>query len=285
MLKTRSLTVAALFVTASMAASLVEAESTQGDWCEQQWEIVSGDPGEGLQPSYKDILARWQQYGGKCAGSVAYEARLAILYAQMNEPAKAREVLKKVAGKKSDYDHLVEIASLQTEMSEVFADNRGDKRPQMKALEGKYAAFVRKYPNFIPGYSMLGGIQSALDEHPEAIQTLIAGLNNTPKDKRRSPNLWSMYRNLAISYAGIGDYRKALGAADVAYELKKGISSDRYFMYAMAKACAATEDFKAAQDVLNVVAARVPEVKNDPKFQSTVRFLADKIQESKQQQK
>ncbi len=49
-LKTSSLIVAALFVTASMAASLVEAESTQGDWCEQQWEIVSGDPGEGLQP-------------------------------------------------------------------------------------------------------------------------------------------------------------------------------------------------------------------------------------------
>ncbi len=203
----------------------------------------------------------------------------------MNEPAKARELLKKVAGKKSDYDHLVEIASLQTETSELFADNRGDKRPQMKALEGKYAAFVRKYPNFIPGYSMLGGIQSALDEHHEAIQTVIAALNNTPKDKRRSSNLWSMYRNLTISFAETGDYRKALGAADVAYELKKGISSDRYFMYALAKADAATGNFKGAQDALNVVAARVPEVKNDPKFQSTVRFLADKIQESKQQKK
>ncbi len=85
---------AALCLMSSLGAPMVEA-STQGDWCEQQWEIVSGDPSEGLQPSYKDILARWQQYGGKCAGSVAYEARLAILYAQMNEPAKAREVLKK----------------------------------------------------------------------------------------------------------------------------------------------------------------------------------------------
>ena len=105
---------------------------------------------------------------------------------------------------------------------------------------------------------------------------MIAGLNNTPKDKRRSPNLWSMYRNLTISFAETGDYRKALGAADVAYELKKGISSDRYFMYALAKADAATGNFKGAQDALNVVAARVPEVKNDPKFQSTIRFLADK---------
>jgi len=261
---------------------MLEAKSALGEWCEQQWEIVSAETGDGLQPPYKDVLARWQQYSGKCAGSVVYEARIALLYAQMGQTAKARETLRSVAGKTPEYDYLIEIASLQAELSDVLSDDRGDKKAQVTGLEAKYAAFVKKYPNWVPGYSMLGCIQTSLDNHNEAIQTLIAGLNHTEKDKRRSPNLWGMYRNLTISFAETGDYRRALGAADVAYELKKGISSDPHFMYALAKADAATGQFKEAQQVLAVVAARVPEVKQDPNFQKTVNFVAEKMQAAKQ---
>lgn len=261
---------------------MVEARNPQAEWCEQQWEIVSGDSAQGLQPPYKDILARWQAYRSKCEGTVVYEARLALLYAQMNEPGRARQILGALRGKNSDYDYLVEIASLQADASEILADTGSDKRARMKALEAKYEAFVNKYPDFVPGYSMLGGIETTLDEHQQAIRTLIAGLNRTDKDKRRSPNLWGMYRNLTISYAETGNYRTALGAADVAFELKKGITADPYFVLAVAKANAGMGDFKAAHDALNVIGAKVPTVKSDPKFQETVRFVAAQEQAAKQ---
>ena len=262
------------------AAPAVRAETAA--WCEQQWEVVTADPGPALQPSYKEMLARWQEYRGKCAGTIAYEARLAILYAQIGDSAKAREVLKGVEGKKSDYGYLVELASLQTELSEILADSRSDKRAKLKQLTGKYGAFVKRHPDFPPGYFVLGGLQTTLEEHREAIQTLIAGLNHTEKDKRRAPNLWGVYRNLTISFAETGNYRTALGAADVAFELKKGLTSDAYFAMALAKADAGTGNFKAARDALNVIAVKVPQVKNDPKFIETVNFLAAKQEAARQ---
>lgn len=267
------------------SVSAAEGESARAQWCEQQWELVTADPGPTIQPSYKDMLARWQEYRGKCAGTVAYEARLAILYAQMGDSTKAREVLKGVEGKKSDYGYLVELASLQTELSEILAGSPRDKRVKVKQLTGKYAAFVKQHPNFPTGYFVLGGLQTTLEEHHEAIRTLIAGLNHTEKDKRRTPNLWGVYRNLTISYAETGNYRVALGAADVAFELKKGITSDAYFVLAVAKADAGTGNFKSAHDALNVIAVKVPQIKNDPKFVETVNFVAAKQRQATNGQK
>jgi len=281
---TRWAWVAALILLNVLEMASVKAQGDRAEWCERQWEIVSADSGEALQSPYKDILARWQKYRGKCEGTIAYEARLALLYAQMNEPSRAREILKTLGGTKSHYDHLVEVAALQTELSEIMLEGETDKRPRIKAVEAKYMVLVRKYPNFVPAYSMLGGMQTALDEHQEAIRTLIAGLNHTDKDKRRSPNLWGVYRNLTVSFAETGDYRRALGAADVAFELKKGISSDPYFAFAVAKASAGTGDFKTAHDALNVIAAKVPRVRSDPKFKETVDFVVAKEHPSKQKQ-
>ena len=256
------------------AAPVARAETAA--WCEQQWELVTADPGPAPQSPYKEMLARWQDYRGKCVGTIAYEARLAILYAQVGDSGKAREVLKRVEGKKSDYGYLVELASLQTELSEILADDRSDKQARVKQLTGKYAAFVKRHPDFPTGYFVLGGLQTTVEEHHEAIRTLIAGLNHTEKAKRRAPNLWGVYRNLTISYAETGNYRTALGAADVAFELKKGITSDAYFVLAVAKADAGTGNFKSAHDALNVIAVKVPQVKNDPKFIEAVNFLAAK---------
>ena len=272
--------VAALCVLALAAAVPAGARGESAEWCDSQWEVATSDPGEGLLPAYETLLARWRQYAGKCAGTVVFEARLAFLYALNDEPEKAREALKSVPAAASPYQHLVDVASLQTEMAEIFKSRASDKQARLERLEAKYAALVARYPEWPQGYILLGGLQTSLDHHPEAIKTLIAGLNHIPKDKRLAPNLWSLYRHLAVSYAESGDYRNALRAADIAYELNKGVTSDPQLMFSAAKAYAGTGDFESARKTLALIALKEPRVKNDPRFLGAQEFVNSRMAET-----
>jgi len=269
----------------SMVTVTADAKNELAEWCEGQWELVTSNPGEGLQPGSGALLDRWRQYAGKCAGTVVFEARLAFLYALLDEPRKAREVLKTVPAAKSDYQYLVDVASLQTEMAEIFASgNANDQRTQLRGLETKYVAFVRRYSDWAQGYFLLGGIQTTLDQHREAIETMIAGLNRVPKEKRTASNMWSVYRHLTVSYAEVGEYRAALHSGDLAHDLKKEITGDPHVMCAAAKAYAGMGDFKSAQSTLGLIALKKPEVKNDPKFLDAQEFVRARMRQKATQQ-
>jgi len=269
----------ALCVLGLAAVAPAGARGESAEWCESQWEAATSDPGDGLLPTYEALLARWQQYAGKCAGTVVYEARLAFLHALNDEPEKARAVLKTIPPRASGYAHLVEAASLQTEMAEIFA-SKGDRRQRLERLEVKYVAFVRRYPDWPQGYVLLGGMQTSLDHHAEAIKTLMAGLNHVPKENRLAPNLWSLYRHLTISYAESGDYRSAIRAGDITYALKPGVTSDVQFMLSAAKAYAGNGDFDSAKKTLAAIALKVPQVKDAPGFLAAQAFVNAKMAET-----
>jgi tetratricopeptide (TPR) repeat protein len=256
--------------------------SALGEWCEQQWEITTNNVAVEFDASYRDAIAQWEKLAGKCSGTIAYEARLATIYALANEPVKARRVLQGIAGKESEYGYLAEMAQLQVETSEALATGTSpEKKDKLEGVARKYVTFVKKYPRWPTGYAVLGGLQTTLGQHQAAVRTLMAGIEVTDKEKRASPNLWGVYRNLTISYAALGEYRTALDAGDIAYEMKKGISSDQYFMYAMARAYAGVGNFQAAQNALNLILAKKPEVRGDPEFVDTVNFAAARARAGK----
>jgi tetratricopeptide (TPR) repeat protein len=242
----------------------MDANSATAEWCEQQWSVESAKAVDRDPPDYPGFLTRWQQYGQQCSGTVAYEARLAFAYLFLKQPNKAREVLKPLGKTSSPYRYLVDFALLHADATDIT--NGVIKREDVIALEQKYAAFVRKYPDFADGYAVLGGLQTALEKHAEAIQSLEAG-------KQSSMDVSSVYRNLTLSYTAMARYSEALETADKAFRLKNSLKLDQYFVYAFAKASAGTGDLKTAENALRVIATKKPEVRNDPDFKNAVDFV------------
>lgn len=252
----------------SMNASTVHAMNDKAEWCEDQWRIVSANNTVPAQTDYSGLLVKWKEYGAECSGTVAYEARLSTIYSLSQNPDKAREVIKAVDATESGYSHLVDLALLQAETAEVLYGELN--REDVVLLEKKYLNFVKKYPDFYDGYGILGSIQTILGKYDKAIISLEFGLQS-------SMELWSVYRNLTISYTEVGYYEKAVKAADAAFERNNQLTSDPYYAYAFAKASAGIGDIKTAETVLKVIATKVPEVRGDPEFKDAVDFVLARI--------
>lgn len=251
----------ALFTVSNVPAN---AMNEKAEWCEEQWKIVSANNTIPNQEDYSALLAKWKEYGAECTGTVAYEARLSTIYSLSQNPDKAREILRAVNATESDYRHLVDLALLQAETTEVMYGelSRGD----VVSLEKKYLDFVKKYPTFYDGHGMLGSIQTILGKYDRAISSLEFALQS-------SMELWSVYRNLTICYAEVGDYERAFKAADAAYVRNSQITADPYYMYAYAKASAGIGKIKSAETALKIIAAKVPEVRSHPGFKDAVDFV------------
>lgn len=258
-----------LFIVAAVFLMTSQAKSATPEWCEEQWAIDSAEIYEQASPDYQVLLQKWQQLSDKCGGTVAYEARLAMIYISLNEIDKAREELKPILNKPSKYSYLAEFVSLHADAVK-FEKNGQLSDDNMRLLEQKYLGFVKKYPDFIEGYAALGNSQAFLGKHDEAIKSLEKGLQT-------SMNRMGIYRNLTISYAAVGRYQDALDSADKAYNLNNKLTSDPFFVFALVKTNAALGDFQSAQSALKVIAAKVPEVKNTPEFAEAANFLINEI--------
>ncbi len=256
-------TVTALSI--AVVAMTTEARKSDAAWCERQWSIESANIARETPPDYSALLRRWQGHAPRCAGTVAYEARLAVIYLSLNQPDKAREILKPLAGSRSEYRHLVDFAAL---LVDYFAALNGPTttKADIGRLEGSFRGFTSRYPQFADGQGMLGGLQTLSGKHAEAIKSLELGLHS-------SMDVWSVYRNLTISYTAVGRYADAIRAGDDAYRLNRGVTSDQYFAYALAKADAGVGKLQDAETVLRVIAAKKPEVRRDPEFKEAVEFV------------
>lgn len=257
-----------LLFTPALSTAAESPQKAKAEWCEQQWRTESAKVADPTPAEYTELLKRWQQYGPKCSGTVVFEARSSIIYSLLEETDKAREVLKGVAGTPSDYRHLADLSSLQADTADVMKGSLT--LEDVRGLEEKYIVFVKRYPDFPDGYGILGGFQSLLDKHVEAIKSLEIGL-------RSSMDVWGVYRNLTISYTALGRYKEAIHAADEAFERNRHLTSDPYFAYALAKADAGVGNFKAADTVLRVIAVKVPGVRRDPEFKEAVDFVMAKM--------
>lgn len=264
-MRTRMVVVAtaALMVTVN-----AEAKNSTAEWCEKQWAIESGKTAADGPRDYGRLLRRWQEHGPKCVGTVVYEARLATAYLFHGQADKAKEVLSSLGGRRSEYDYLVAFAGLQVS---YFAAWNGDTaNADVPDLEKRFLDFVRKYPQVPDGHAMLGGIQTVLGKCSDAIKSLELGMKS-------QMDVSGVLRNLTICYVAKERYSDAMRAADEAYRLNKEVTSDQYFIYAIAKADAALGDLKAAETALRLIAAKKPEVRRDPEFKLAVDFVTSRM--------
>ncbi len=245
----------------------INAKTQSADWCERQWSIESSSVADLPHPDYELFLKRWLNYADRCSGTVIYESRLVTIYILLNMTDKAREILKPYANSTSAYKSIVEFSLLQADATDVI--NSKLDLDSVQKLEERYLQFVKKYPDFPDGFAVLGGLQTTLEKHVEAIKVLEVGL-------RSSMDISGVYRNLTISYTEVGRYNEAMHAADQAYGLKKSLTSDPYFMYAAAKASAGVGNLHTAEVTLRLIAAKKPEVIQDPEFKKAVDFVNSK---------
>jgi tetratricopeptide (TPR) repeat protein len=251
-----------------MVATMSGASDSSGSVCEQLWKQESAKAlHDGGRPDYEHLLARWLSHRQQCAGTVAYEARLAIAYVAAGKPDEARRVLSPLRGVGSEYAYLVDLAALQID---YFALTTHEiTRERLEALEKQFRAYVRKYPHVPEGHAQLGALETMLGHHADAVISLREALKS-------SMDLSGVHRNLAISASALGRYEEAMRSADEAVELAPELFSDPPFVYAAAKAAAAVGKIDAAVNALNVIATKQPEVRNDPAFWEAANFVKAK---------
>ncbi len=259
------------FVVASLWATAMTVHAGQGDAariCEQKWIEESPHFTARAPADYAGLLRHWLEQAPACRGSVVYEARLAVAYSFNQQPEQARQVLASVQKGASPYGYLVELSELVIENNQALKQGLDETRARQ--LESKFRAFVKAHPTVPEGQAMLGGILTGLDKHEEAIKALRAGLKS-------STDLTGVYRNLTVSFVGAGRFKEALSAADEAIGRDRNLSGDAYFVYAVAKANAATGQLKEAETALRLIAAKKPEVRRDPDFKEAVDFVTARI--------
>src|ERR1700739_404894 len=85
--------------------------------CEQLWREESSTI-QKIDVGSTELLQRWQMHRKECAGSIAYEARLATAYLVAKQPEKAREIIRPFVGRPSELSYLVDYAQLQIDYFE-----------------------------------------------------------------------------------------------------------------------------------------------------------------------
>ncbi len=266
-----------LILVMSGACVTTEAAEDTASWCEREWLTQSAMFADKDQPDYSGLLERWEGYGGKCQGTVTYEARLAFVYYLLDQPEKARVALQPVEHKKSQYDFLVEIAKVLIETTELTRSNSAD-TAHLERIEKNLQRLMKQHPDHVEVYGLLGGIETLLAHHEQAIEILESALKLGKSFNSKA----GIYRNLTISYAEVDRYQDAYDAAENAMGLRRSVTDDQYFMYAVAKANAGLGNFADAQMDLKLVAAKKPELKSTTDFKSAVDFVSKKMEKSGQ---
>ncbi len=146
---------------------------------------------------------------------------------------------------------------------------------EANGLEQGFRRVVDAHPEFAEGWAVLGSVQTIREKHAQAIESLNRGL-------RPPGNVTGIYRNLTVSYAALGRYDDALGAADEAYGRDQNVTSGPYYMCALATANAATGSLEDAEIGLRlIVLKKKPEFRGDPAFRKAVEFLQARLDAKK----
>jgi tetratricopeptide (TPR) repeat protein len=251
-----------------MSPAVAKAGDDKAKWCEARWKAESGATREksGVL-DYADLLGRWRGLAPKCSGTVAYEARLAMVHVLMGKTADAERVLKSVSEVPSAYAYLVELARLQ--MGYVQHMNGTSTEPP-EALEARFRAYVEKHGEVPEAQAQYGAILGGTGKHAEAVRALEAAVR---LGKPAGIELWGVWRNLTLDYEALRRHADACHAADEAVALRRELMQDTEFVCAAAKANAATGNVTGAVAALEALLGSRPEVRSDPQFGAAARFV------------
>lgn len=260
---------AALSMVVPMTNQAVEGSP---EWCERQWRTVSAGTALADPSARAALLSKWEGYRGRCAGTGVYEARLAMVLAMNGQFDRAQSVLPPSGAEKGQRT-LVDFARLQIDYFRLFSP--GQATPDgVRGLAAKFQKFLAQHPEHAEASLMLGGMQTLMGNHAEAVVSLSRGL-------RTEMDVSGGLRNLTISLAGLGKWAEARQAADKALKANPGFADDPWFVYAWAKALSAVGEVKAAQMELLRIGKKGDEVMKDPEFREAVNFVMARLNELK----
>ena len=241
--------------------------------CEEQWITESANYVNNEKQDYAGLLGRWKQLATSCPNSVAYQARLADIYFYLDDPDEAKKALAPVAERRnSPYYELVAFASLLADLKQKMLQHQITDESRMREIIRGFDAFVKQYPHSTEGYAMLGGLQVLDQDYKSAIENLETAASRPDTTHSKA----GIYRNLTIAYEQSGLYEKAYVAAGHAYAARKGVTSDKQFVYSYARAAAGVGKFSDADAAIRVILGKYPELKSDRDFAAALHFVVMK---------
>ena len=249
-----------------MTYQLTSKASQTEEWCEAKWvndsaRLISNTV---AKPDFDKMYKQWLAYEPECGKTVTYSTHLALIQMFQKNFVGAKATLSKVNNKNSAYGYLVDSAWSQLEIQETLANNKEFTKEDYLKFEGVYSNIVKKYPDWLNGYAFLGGMQTALGKHKEAI------VNLEKAKKAEVYDLYYVYRNLTISHAALNHNEAALDAADKAYALNKDIFTDPEFVIIYANASTKLGYLADTRNALKVLLAKHPEIESNAEFVKAV---------------
>lgn len=234
--------------------------------CERQWIIDSGSMSSTSGLTDGTLLKKWRSLEGRCGGTSIYWGRLAMIQLLSNDLQGAKNSLAKDGAGDNSYGYATDAAKVQIQVQERLASKKPLKKSEIVDFENAYQKIVEKYPKWPTGYALLGGMQTLLGKHLDAIKSL--GI----AQKGDAYQLWGVYRNLTISLSALDKHKEALDAADQAGALNGDLLADPSFVYAVATSHAALGYLDDAENFLKIIATKRPDVKQDPDYIKAVDF-------------
>jgi tetratricopeptide (TPR) repeat protein len=247
-----------------------QAEAVQSEeWCEKQWVSASAMLLSGTNPNGAAMLKQWHSYEAQCGLTFTYVGRLALIQIFMKDFTAAKATLAKASKASSPFAYSLDAAKIQLEIQERISQPKPITKQELIQFEASYVTLVKKYPNWPTGFALLGGMQTLLGKHIDAIRNLEVAKSSDTYE------LSGVYRNLTISRAATGEFQLALESADKAFALNTALTSDSAFAYALANADSALGHLDDAETILKVILAKHPEVRSDPEFIHAVEFYRE----------
>jgi tetratricopeptide (TPR) repeat protein len=170
------------------------ASEDVGSWCEQQWIVQSAEFTDRDNPDYNGLLQRWMQNEGKCKGTVLYEARLALIYSQLDQPAKSKEVLLPIEKQNSKFTYLVRLVDILADTKTLMLTHKMDST-HLEQTDQRFRDYVNRYPDKPEGYAYLAAVEMQLRRYDAAVKLL----ENVVAKSGRTAQTRGLYRNLTIS--------------------------------------------------------------------------------------
>jgi tetratricopeptide (TPR) repeat protein len=258
-----ALLILCLLAPAALAAAAAPAAKRSGAWCEKQWSAQAPDY---LQRNdFDGLLARWQQLAPECRGTVAWESRLALVHSSLGDFGAARATLEGIDGLDSEYAWLAELMFLLNDSREHVATGRFD-ADYAARLADSWAEYIKAHPGRPEGYRELGNLYMLQGRYAEAVA-------NLEKATAADSQVWLVFRDLTIGYTELGRYQEALLAAAEATAKRPHLTQDAEFILALGRANAGLGRFELAYKALELIATQKPEVKDDPQYAATERFI------------
>ena len=260
-----------------MTYQLKSVASQTEEWCEAKWvndsaRLISRTL---AKQDFDGMYRQWLSYEPDCGKTVTYSTHLALIQMLQKNFVAAKSTLSKVDSKNSTYGYLVDSAWAQLEIQEALANNKEFTKDDYLKFERVYSNIVKKYPNWLNGYGFLGGMQTELGKHEEAI------VNLEKAKKAQDYGLYFVYRDLTISHAALNHNEAALDAADKAVVFNKNMFSDPQFVIVYANTSTKLGYLADTRNALKVLLAKHPEIESNPEFVKAVENYKIALDSSK----